>query len=56
MQKLLLELGGPLVIAFALLAIARFVRGIIDRIKGKDPQQDQQTEETEDHPEELPPS
>jgi hypothetical protein len=33
MQKLLLELGGPLVIAFALLAIAKFIRGLIQRYK-----------------------
>jgi hypothetical protein len=33
MQKLLLELGGPLVFAFVLLAIAKFVRGLIERYK-----------------------
>ena len=33
MQKLLLELGGPLVFAFVLLAIAKFIRGIIDSRK-----------------------
>ena len=33
MQKLLLELGGPLVFAFVLLGLARFVRGIIERFR-----------------------
>jgi hypothetical protein len=33
MQKLLLELGGPLVFAFVLLAIAKFVRGVIESRK-----------------------
>ncbi len=33
MQKLLLELGGPLVFAFVLLAIAKFVRGVIERYR-----------------------
>jgi len=33
MQKLLLELGGPLVLAFVLLAIAKFVRGLIERFR-----------------------
>ncbi len=36
MQKLLLELGGPLVLAFVLLAIARFVRGLIERFRKPD--------------------
>ena len=33
MQKLLLELGGPLVFAFVLLGLARIVRGIIERFR-----------------------
>jgi hypothetical protein len=33
MQTLLLELGAPLVFAFVLLAIAKFIRAIIDRNK-----------------------
>jgi hypothetical protein len=33
MQKLLLELGGPLVFAFVLLAIAKFIRGIIEHFR-----------------------
>jgi hypothetical protein len=33
MQKLLLELGGPLVIAAVLLGIAKFTRGIIERFR-----------------------
>jgi hypothetical protein len=33
MQTLLLELGAPLVFAFVLLAIAKFVRALIDRNK-----------------------
>ncbi|MGA2420929.1 MAG: hypothetical protein ABSG69_12660 [Candidatus Acidiferrum sp.] len=36
MQKLLLELGGPLVFAFVLLGLARFVRGIIERFRTPD--------------------
>jgi hypothetical protein len=36
MQKLLLELGGPLVFAFVLLGLARFVRGIIERFRRPD--------------------
>jgi hypothetical protein len=36
MQKLLLELGGPLVFAAVLLAIAKFVRGLIERYKKPD--------------------
>jgi len=36
MQKLLLELGGPLVLAFVLLAIAKFVRGLIERFRKPD--------------------
>jgi hypothetical protein len=38
MQKLLLELGGPLVIAVMLLAIARFVRGLLQRFKPAPPE------------------
>ena len=34
MQTLLLELGGPLVFAFVLLAIVKFIRGVIDGRKG----------------------
>jgi hypothetical protein len=34
MQKLLLELGGPLVIAVLLLGIARMVRDIVARFRG----------------------
>jgi hypothetical protein len=49
MQKLLLELGAPLVIAFVLLAIAKFVRGIIERFR--EPQAERDVEITEDHPE-----
>jgi len=33
MQKLLLELGGPLVFAFVLLGLARFVRRIVKRFR-----------------------
>ncbi len=33
MQKLLLELGAPLVFAFVLLAIAKFIRALIERFK-----------------------
>jgi hypothetical protein len=33
MQTLLLELGGPLVFAFVLLAIVKFIRGVIDSRK-----------------------
>jgi len=36
MQKLLLELGGPLVLAFVLLAIAKFVRGLVERFRKPD--------------------
>jgi hypothetical protein len=49
MQKLLLELGAPLVIAFVLLAIAKFVRGIIERFRKPEPESD--VERTEDHTE-----
>jgi hypothetical protein len=35
MQKLLLELGGPLVIAFVLLAIARVVRDVIEWFRAR---------------------
>jgi hypothetical protein len=48
MQKLLLELGAPLVIAFVLLAIAKFVRGIIGRFRK--PPLESETENEEDHP------
>jgi len=34
MQKLLLELGGPLVIAVVLLGIARMVRDMMARFQG----------------------
>jgi len=40
MQKLLLELGAPLVIAFVLLAVAKFVRGMIDRFRGTQPERE----------------
>jgi hypothetical protein len=33
MQKLLLELGAPLVFAFVLLAIAKLIRGLIQRYR-----------------------
>ena len=33
MQKLLLELGAPLVFAFVLLAIAKLIRGLIRRYR-----------------------
>jgi hypothetical protein len=33
MQTLLLELGAPLVFAFVLLAIAKFIRALMDRNK-----------------------
>jgi hypothetical protein len=33
MQKLLLELGGPLVFAFVLLGLARIIRGLIERYR-----------------------
>jgi hypothetical protein len=36
MQKLLLELGGPLVVAFVLLAIAKFIRGLLERFRNPD--------------------
>jgi hypothetical protein len=35
MQKLLLELGGPLVIAVVLLGIARMVRDVVERFRGR---------------------
>ena len=44
MQKLLLELGAPLVIAFVLLAIAKFVRGVIDRYRGTQPESEPENE------------
>ena len=36
MQKLLLELGAPLVFAFVLLAIAKFIRGLAKRYRKPD--------------------
>jgi hypothetical protein len=53
MQKLLLELGGPLVFAFVLLAIAKFVRGLITRYKHPgetENAEDEVVDETEDDP------
>ena len=49
-QKLLLLLGGPLVIAFMLLAIAKFVRGLIERFKHPDGVRDEVYEESEEEP------
>jgi len=37
MQKLLLELGGPLVIAAVLLGLAKIIRGVIEHFKGTPP-------------------
>jgi hypothetical protein len=49
MQQLLLELGAPLVIAFVLLAVAKLVRGIIEKFRETGPQGD--AERKEDHAE-----
>jgi hypothetical protein len=47
MQKLLLELGGPLVIAFMLLAIAKFIRGLVRQFRNPDASRDEIYDETE---------
>lgn len=49
-QKLLLLLGGPLVIAFMLLAIAKFVRGLMERFKHPDGVRDEVYEESDEEP------
>jgi hypothetical protein len=49
MQTLLLELGAPLVFAFVLLAIAKFVRALINRNK---PQEELPNQENSKEPEE----
>ena len=49
MQTLLLELGAPLVFAFVLLAIAKFVRALINRNK---PQEELPNEENSEEPQE----
>jgi hypothetical protein len=56
MQKLLLELGGPLVMAFLLLAIAKFIRGLMERFKNPEVAQKEIAEELErDADDESPP-
>jgi hypothetical protein len=45
MQTLLLELGAPLVFAFVLLAIAKFIRALIDRDKSPSGLPDQENSE-----------
>lgn len=52
MQTLLLELGAPLVFAFVLLAIAKFVRAVINR--NKPPEELPNKENLEELNEELP--
>ena len=52
MQTLLLELGAPLVFAFVLLAIAKFIRALIDR--AKNPSELPNQENSEGPAEELP--
>jgi hypothetical protein len=52
MQTLLLELGAPLVFAFVLLAIAKFIRALIDR--DKNPSGLPNQENSEGPAEELP--
>jgi hypothetical protein len=49
-QKLLLLLGGPLVIAFMLLAIAKFVRGLIGRFRHPSGVRDEVYEEHDEEP------
>jgi hypothetical protein len=49
-QKLLLLLGGPLVIAFMLLAIAKFVRGLMERFKRPNGVRDEVCEESDEEP------
>jgi hypothetical protein len=51
MQTLLLELGAPLVFAFVLLAIAKFIRALIDR--NKNPTRLSNQENSEEPEEEL---
>ena len=53
MQTLLLELGAPLVFAFVLLAIAKFMRALIDRNKNPTGLSNQENSE-EFQEEELP--
>ncbi len=50
MQTLLLELGGPRVFAFVLLAIAKCVRGIIESRKNPNGIQNEVTNEVEAEP------
>jgi hypothetical protein len=57
MQKLLLELGGPLVIAAVLLGLAKMIRGVIERFRampqdhGQEPQaEEKQQEEQPEEP------
>jgi hypothetical protein len=49
-QKLLLLLGGPLVIAFMLLAIAKFVRGLMERFRHPSGMRDEVYEESDEEP------
>ena len=49
-QKLLLLLGGPLVIAFMLLAIAKFVRGLMERFKHPHARREEGYEEPDEEP------
>jgi hypothetical protein len=49
-QKLLLLLGGPLVIAFMLLAIAKFVRGLMERFKHPHGMREEVYEEPDEEP------
>ncbi len=53
MQKLLLELGGPLVIAVVLLGIARMVRDMMARFQGDGKTRGENSgEDREDHSQE----
>jgi hypothetical protein len=49
-QKLLLLLGGPLVIAFMLLAIAKFVRGLMERFKHPHGMREEVYDESDEEP------
>ena len=49
-QKLLLLLGWPLVIAFMLLAIAKFVRGLMERLKHPRGMREEVYEESDEEP------
>ena len=53
MQTLLLELGAPLVFAFLLLAIAKFIRALINRNKNPNGlPNEENTEDIEEEPSE----